>query len=345
MSLTDFVLGSRPTQPRRFAGLRVATVVDDFTRACLQPEVTLLAVDARAWRIQLPAFRPQLLFVESAWRGAAASWKRRVASYPGHRDDTLATLVRWCRRRDIPTVFWNKEDPVHFERFAASARLFDHVFTTEETCVDAYHRRCGLAPGRVHPLMFAAQPVIHHPGCERRDDVVCFAGSYGEAELGARRDDLEMLLDGAAGFDLRILDRQSAARATGKNTFPARYQRFVRDRVDYRALADLQRRHKVFLNVNAVRASRTMFSRRVFELLASGASVVSSPSVGIEALFGDVVAVVGDREAAAAAIRRLLEDEPHRAATAARGIERVLDGHTYQHRIAEVCAAVGLHFG
>jgi glycosyltransferase involved in cell wall biosynthesis len=332
------LFGERPPGAAPFGHLRVATIVDEFTRVCLEPEVTLLAIDARTWRVQLPVFQPHLLFVESAWRGAHDSWKKRVATYPDHGDDTLASVVRWCRRREIPTVFWNKEDPVHFDRFIAAATQFDHVFTTEIACVDRY-RAAGLA-GRVDPLLFAAQPALHYPGSGSREDVVCFAGSYGEAELGARRTDLEALLDGALDFPLRILDRQAGSR--GENTFPARYQPFVRPGVGYRELAELQRRYKVFLNVNAIRDSRTMFSRRVFELLASGAAVVSSPNEGIRELFGDIVAFASTPAESNAAIRRFLEDDAHREAIAARGIERVAAGHTYACRVREVCLAVGL---
>ncbi len=333
------IFGTKP-QRGAYPRLRVAAIVDEFTRSCLAPEVTLLDVDARGWRLQLPVFKPQLLFVESAWRGVRDSWKRRVASDPNHDDTTLATIVRWCGRHHVPTVFWNKEDPVHFDRFIDRARLFDHVFTTEEACIDAYHR-AGLAAGHVHPLLFAAQPTLHHPGDTKRENVVCFAGSYGEAELDERRRDLEILLDGASTFDLRILDR-NAHSPNDPKAFPERYRRFVRPGVPYQELSALQRRYKVFLNVNAVRASRTMFSRRVFELLASGAAVVSSPNAGISELFGDTVAIADTREDAEAAIRRLLDDESHFAAVTARGIELVTAGHTYAHRIAQMCRAIGL---
>ena len=334
------VFGQRPPGSPPFAHLRVAVIVDGFTQACLEPEVTLLAIDARAWRIQLAAFQPQLLFVESAWRGVHDSWKKRIASYPDRHDDTLAEVLLWCRRRSVPTVFWNKEDPVHFDRFLHAARQFDQVFTTEVACVETY-RKAGVS--RVRPLLFAAQPALHYPGTAQREDIVCFAGSYGEAELGARRVDLEALLDGAidASAPLRILDRQATTKTT-TNTFPARFQPYVEPGVDYRELAELQRRYKVFLNVNATRDSRTMFSRRVFELLASGAAVVSSPNEGIRELFGGVVALASDRDQAAFAIRRFLDDEAYRTANAARGIERVAAGHTYAHRVREVCTTVGL---
>jgi spore maturation protein CgeB len=331
------LFGTKP-QSGAFPRLRVATVVDEFTRSCFAPEVTLLDVDARAWRLQLPVFKPQLLFVESAWRGARDSWKRRVASYSGHDDDTLAQVLRWCRKHAVPTVFWNKEDPVHFDRFIDRARLFDHVFTTEEQCIDAYRQRTGRG---AEALLFAAQPTLHHPGAAARENVVCFAGSYGEAELGDRRRDLDALLDGASAFDLRILDRNWGDRNNPK-AYPDRYRSFVRPGVSYQELCTLQRRYKVFLNVNAVRSSRTMFSRRVFELLASGAAVVSSPNAGITELFGDTVAIAETAGEVATAIRRLLEDDAHFAAVTKRGIDLVAAGHTYAHRIEQVCRVIGL---
>ena len=329
-----------PAPPGRpFGGLRIAAIVDPFTEACFAPEVTLLPLHARWWRLQLPAFAPQLLLVESAWRGARDSWHRRIASYSGRHDDTLADVVRWSRRHRVPTVFWNKEDPVHFARFIAAARHFDLVFTTCEERVPAYIE-AGIGAGRVASMMFAAQPALHLPGPLPRADVVSFAGSYGEAEHGTRRAELEALLDGARGFDLQIHDRRASE--PGGTQFPSRFHAAVRPAVPYQALIRHQASVKVALNVNSVRDSRTMFSRRVFELLACETSVVSGPSVGVAALFGDVVDVVERRDEAAAAIHRLLADEPARRARAARGRARVLAAHTYAHRVAQLCHAVGI---
>jgi hypothetical protein len=332
MSLRRLV-PSRPRPEAPFGALRVAAIVDEFTEAGLEPEVTLLSLDARVWRAQLAIFRPQLLFVESAWRGAGDSWRLRVAAYPGRSDSRLDEVVDWCRGRGIPTVFWNKEDPVHFDRFLERARRFDRVYTTDQGRLDDYRRALGRD---AEVLMFAAQPRLHHAGGGRREDVVCFAGSYGDATLAERRGDLEMLLDAAAGFDLRILDRHSRAR----HPFPERYRPHLADGVSYRRLADLQRRYKVFLNVNSVKGSRTMFSRRVFELLASGAAVVSNASAGLSELFGDVVAVVGSKEEAREAIGSFLADDGRERAE--RGMRRVLEAHTWEARLRTVCAGVGL---
>jgi len=322
--------------------LRVAAVLDEFSRACLEPDVTLLSLDARLWRMQLAWFRPDLLFVESAWRGSRDSWKFKIASYDDHGEDsTLARLVAHCRAKQIPTVFWNKEDPVHFDRFVRSASHFDYIFTTDEAVVPEYERQCSKPRGSVRPLLFAAQPELHHPVGAHPDDLVCFAGSYGEPQFPQRRLDLEMLLDASTDYPLEILDR-TAGNKMADRAFPERFQPYVVGSLDYRALADKYRLCKVFLNVNSVRESRTMFSRRVFELLACGASVVSSPSVGIAELFGDTVAVTTSRDQAERAVRRFIEDRDHRLETSARGIRRVCCAHTYEDRMREVCTAIGL---
>src|SRR5699024_8067205 len=70
-------------------------------------------------------------------------------------------LLSVCRRLGIPTVFWNKEDPPHFEDFLPLAELCDVVFTSDVRLVPEYRARLGH--DRVAALPFAAQPAIHNP--------------------------------------------------------------------------------------------------------------------------------------------------------------------------------------
>ncbi|BDZ42873.1 hypothetical protein GCM10025865_21720 [Paraoerskovia sediminicola] len=55
----------------------------------------------------------------------------------------LRGITRWCRENDVPTVFWNKEDPVHFDLFVATAALFDVVFTTDVDSIPGTGRSSG----------------------------------------------------------------------------------------------------------------------------------------------------------------------------------------------------------
>jgi SAM-dependent methyltransferase len=151
--------------PRPQGGrLRVASILDEMSEACFAPECDLVPLALGGWREQLDQRPPDLLLVESAWNGNGGEWQYRIAQYP--REDlaglpALRALLAGCRERGIPTAFWNKEDPVHFDRFAEAASLFDHVFTTDARCVERYR---GLPGERtVAPLPFAAQPRIHNP--------------------------------------------------------------------------------------------------------------------------------------------------------------------------------------
>src|SRR5262249_20702655 len=146
----------------------------------------------------------------------------------------LRELIEWCRERGIPTAFWNKEDPVHFDRFKEAASLFDHVFTTDADRVPDYEALEGGMAKTVQPLQFAAQPRLHNPlawvGARRREPV--FAGTYYRDRHPDRRRSLEAILDAARPHGLLIYDRTfgSDDQAYG---FPERFLPHVKGRLSY----------------------------------------------------------------------------------------------------------------
>jgi spore maturation protein CgeB len=325
--------------------LKVAAIVDEISRACFEPDCRLLTFGPEEWPELLEEAQPHFLLVESAWQGNGGSWQYQVASYD-HPDYTglprLKALLAWCREREIPTVFWNKEDPVHFARFSEAAALFDHVMTTDRNCIGAYTELDREGAGGVEALQFAAQPRVHNPigGARPRSSSPCFAGAYYRDRHPERRRSLDMLLDAASTFGLVIYDRRlgSDDRAFG---FPERFASHVQGSLPYAQMLDAYKAHKVFLNANSVIDSPTMFSRRVFELLACDTAVVSTESLGVVETFGDLVNVVETPEQARQALERLLGDDEYRRDLAIRARRLVLSEHTYAHRLAAVGRAVG----
>jgi hypothetical protein len=84
-----------------------------------------------------------------------------------------------------------------------------------------------------------------------------------------------------------------------------------------------------------------MFSRRVFELLACGTPVVSTPSVGMQQMFGDIVAAVDNEQEARSQIQRLLTDDTLWQERSAAGIRRVHGQHTYADRLSRIAELAG----
>ncbi|MCG2953024.1 glycosyl hydrolase family 1, partial [Escherichia coli] len=72
--------------------------------------------------------------------GYRNSWQGKIASYENKPDNNneLKKIVEYCKRKKIKTVFWNKEDPFHFERFSDSASFFDIIYTTDADSINRY---------------------------------------------------------------------------------------------------------------------------------------------------------------------------------------------------------------
>ncbi|WP_318244405.1 glycosyltransferase family protein [Oerskovia merdavium] len=326
--------------PRR-PGLNVAVILDEFSAAAFAPEWNQHAVTPEGWRVTLDTTAIDLLFVESAWNGNDGAWLYHVVGTSAPRP-ALVDLIQECGRRGIPTVFWNKEDPPHFEDFLETAQLFDHVFTTDVNCVDEYKKRLGHQ--RVGVLPFAAQARYHNParpGKVHRDLEVAFGGMYFRHKYPERREQLDYLLPAAKNHKLDIYSRH-----LGKNEdyrFPAPFDESVRGSLAYPEMLMAYHRYKVFINVNSVVDSPSMCARRIFEVTASGASIVSPPSPAIDTFFptGEI-ATAGDQKSAKHAFRGLLRSEEYRQRQVHIAQRRIWSAHTYTHRVAKVLESASI---
>lgn len=327
--------------------LRIALVADTLTYESLQDECHIAYITPRNHRLRLPLFKPDLLLVESTWRGLRNRWRYKVASYPDTPSRTnadLQALVQYANKRGIPTVFWNKEDPVHFDRFADSAVLFDHIFTVDSTSIPQYQR---IAPhAKTHALMmFAVQPRIHsYTGFAPSEASASFVGSYLANTHERRRMWQDMLFSAAASTTgLTVFDRNSKLTAPFYR-FPERSGMAVQAAVPYAETANIYRRHIANLNVNTIEASPTMLSRRLMEIVATGGLAVSSPSEAASLMLGDYAHIVSTEDEANALLERLSKDGPSaqdRARIEA-GAHYMTENHTWAHRLSYLADTVGL---
>ena len=321
----------------------VAAILDTFTEFALRYEVDLVLMSPEHWRAQMERKRPACLFVESAWWGNNGGWRNRISGYDDTEDNPLRELLQYCRSAGIPTVFWSKEDPPHFDNFLGAAREFDYVFTSDADCVPRY--REALGHDRIYVLPFAAQPRIHNPSREKGwpKYPVCFAGSWVSRRYPERAEALRVLLDGAVHHGLHIFDRNLTRPEFGADyLFPDEYTEAIRGTLTYDEMLTAYRCYDVMLNVNTITESPTMFARRVFESLACATPVVSQDSVGMRGMLGGHVRVTRSREETTSHLEELLGDEEARIREGHLAYRHVHENHTYRHRMNEVFSRVGL---
>jgi len=314
--------------------LRVAAIMDEFTESSFRPECQLLQLSLGGWQDELDAFRPELLFVESAHRGKDDQWYNKVA----RTCPELFGVIAWCRANGVPTVFWNKEDPVHFDGFLTSAKQFDWIFTTDIDSIPGY--RSAVGHDRVHLLPFACQPATTNP-IERypRKNAFCFAGSY-YARFTERGRDLSQILKAiSANRSVEIYDRHFG----GDNPlyqFPDEYKPFIVGQLPFSEIDRAYKGYRYSITLNTVKQSQSMCARRVFELLASNTVTVSNFSRAVRMQFGDLVITSDNGDEIVRRLQAVEGDEATRRKFQLVGLRKVMQSHTYADRLATIISKV-----
>jgi glycosyltransferase involved in cell wall biosynthesis len=314
-------------------GESIAAICDPMTWRNLCQDEAVIALTPSRWRDAFKASKIKFFFCEAAWSGTdGACWRGqiykdgRVLYENRHK---LISILKRCKADKIPTVFWAKEDPVYFRdsvyNFTDTALKFDFIFTTAEECIPKYKK---LGHKHVYLLPFGFSPVIYHPPLNKkpRENIAVFAGSW-FPEHPKRCADLTEIFDMVLSFGipLRIYDRNRINGHSSK-PFPERYQAYVCDSISYEDLGGVYRSAEYAVNVNTVSTSETMFARRVYEAMASGAIVISNESSGMEKQFADGNVWYVGRGFDFKSAERIREEN----------IENVFANHTWEERMKKI---------
>lgn len=322
--------------------LKIACVLDEFTHECFRQDTNLFPISPSNWKEEIKQAQPDFLFVESCWFGNNNQWGSLMYgnSYNApNQMHELAKVVEYCKKEGIPTVFWSKEDPVHYDKFAPTAKLFDYVFTTDVNMVENYQKDYGID---AEPLCFFCQPAVHNPlEVIPRKNKAAFAGSYYSTKK-ERCADFDVLINALkkANVDYDIFDR-CLHRKESNLKFPERYKQNVVGYLEPSEMWKAYKGYKYTININSVKQSPTMFARRVYESLASGTPVVSNYSKGVVEQFGDIVCASDDPDEIVSFLDKMQDESEYRKVVD-RGVREVLSKHTVADRLKQICNRIGI---
>ena len=329
--------------------MKIALISDELTFDSLSFEynIKIKNITVLNYKMVLKMWKPDFLFVESAWQGYKNKWKFKIASYPDYpkrNNKTLQKVVTYAKKIGIPTVFWNKEDGVHFDRFIDSAKLFDHIFTVDENCIPRY-REVVSKEVTVNTLMFGVQSKFHNfTGFHFKHNRANFVGSYSHHVHDNRRKWQDMKFRSASQSDLglTVFDRNSN-RKSKNYRYPDLKNLDVKPSVPYAQTAQIYRDYLVSLNVNTIEDSATMFSRRLVEIIACGGIAITNDSPAVEKLFKDYCYVVRSEDEMLELCNRLKNGPTELDLQRAKaGAEYVAKYHTWTHRLEEIRKVIGI---
>lgn len=320
---------------------RIGLICDEFFYESIRSAADFVFLTPENWEDALEQGLDAMLFV-TAWRGLHEEWRGLGAVQNMDRNPMrrlAISILEECRKKNIPTVFYSKEDPPNYAVFLEYAKHCDHICTTARECVPRYREDCGH--DRVQAVCFGIDPVSHNPIGSRtgkKEDTVLFSGSW-MLKYPDRCRELSVMFDGIlqSGHGLHIIDRNYPGNP--KYCFPAQYFPYASGALPHDLL---QKVHKLFdwaVNINSVKGSQTMFANRAFELQANGVLLLSNLSVGVNRLL-PTVQMVQDSAEVARILNSMTEEERYRRQTA--GIRSVMTGHTCFDRMAQILKPLGL---
>ncbi|EKO3663933.1 glycosyltransferase [Vibrio metschnikovii] len=327
---------------------KVAIIADEFTSNSFAGVFQALPIEPDNWLDIFQEQQPDIFFCESAWAGpdpVKRPWRGKIyasINFPNENRSTLLSILDYCKKAGIPTVFWNKEDPTHHNDrvhdFVKTASLFDYVFTTAEECVESYKENYGVK--NAFSLPFATNPKLFNPlETKKRTEHVVFAGSWYENHT-ERCKEMKNILDSLLnnGFQLDIYNRYHGD-SDPLHIWPEKYSPYLLPAKPHNEMPDVYKSSIYGLNFNTVTSSATMFARRVFELMSSNTLVVSNYSQGVDEMFGNLV-VFPDRDQERLKSLTLADVDSIRH----QALHEVLEKHTYMQRWRSILQAIDLPF-
>ena len=342
-SIKENTRSSIDTEPKQMKDIKVAVILDEFSYNCFKHEFNAIIIEPSNWLKVFETEKPDLFLCESAWSGVDSikrPWRGQIYSsvnFNYENRTTLISILDYCKKNSIPTIFWNKEDPTHYgdkvNNFVDTALKFDHIFTTSEECVQRYKK--DYDHKSVHCLMFAGQPKMFNP-IEKQDrtkDIV-FAGSWYKHHP-QRCIEMEKIFDKIldSGYKLKIYNRTHGTNDPNR-IFPEKYRMLTNPAVPFNQIERVYKESIYSLNINTETKSKTMFARRVFELMLCNTLVLSNYSKGMDELFGDNVIFINNENI------NLSKYEEKRA----NNLYNVLKNHTYLQRFKQILDIINYEY-
>ena len=331
--------------PKKAKTIRFISVLDEISETSWSEEFKLFRLVKKKFIEQVSVSTANGLFIESCWKGNQGEWEYAFTS-PELKHQNAQSLLKAldiAKNKGLPILFWNKEDPMHYEKFLPIAQKCDIIFTTDANKVNDYKK--DLKNNNVYSLPFAANPYICNPLNRSRyeEESICFAGSYYSVGHDDRKEQMDRMLPALLKLDGVIYDRMSQLN-NERYFFPSIYKHIIRDSVNFKDMTGLYKHFKIFLNVNTITDSPTMMSRRVYELLACGTPVISTPSRAIEEQFPDIVQIATNAQEAEKIAQNLLDNPWEYARLAHKGYREVMLKHTYENRKEIVLSALNIEY-
>ncbi|GGI41335.1 glycosyltransferase [Mammaliicoccus stepanovicii] len=261
---------------------KIGIICDEFLYKSLKSSCNLnyISIDDEIRDIDV-------FMVVSTWKGLDGTWQG-ITNVGSTIYNRLIEKISVCKSKNIPVIFFSKEDPINFRIFEEIAGEAEFIFTTDKGSIPNYQDKYPHIP--VQLLQFPIDPHVHHPiniqPLSNRN--VIFAGSWMK-KYQERCQDGKLLFNGVVNSPsyFTIVDRNFYL-DEDQYHFPALYVPYIVPKVDHDILMKLHKKYPFSLNLNTIKYSETMCANRNFELQAMGSFLFSNYNMFVNNTFPQI---------------------------------------------------------
>ncbi len=224
---------------------------------------------------------------ESSWNGNSGNWKSKINNKTINKE--LLCILNQCKKKNIPSIFFNKEDPVSFDLYIDTAKHFDIIITTDVNCISKYKE---ITNSNIFVMPFTIDPLsINNIGRNNDNNKSFFAGSFKYNLSEERKKNTNLLLNKFIDnknemylFDRSLNKKQREDFYNNMytlNMFAPKYNKYIHECISHEKLLDVHLNLNWCGNLNTVTDSDTMFARRVLEASIMKNSILTDYSRGV----------------------------------------------------------------
>ena len=283
---------------------QIAFIGDEFTYNSLNDVINVHYIskdDANTIDVNKYDF----LFCESTWHGKDGSWKYAFNLYKKKiYSQKLIQIVKLFKKNKKSCIYYNKEDPTHYNQFHQVGELFDIIITTSKNCLDKYKK---VYPNKIiFSKPFLCNPIIHNPINNLKENTAYFIGGFYN-HLKDRTKNTNMVFDNviSKNIDFKIINRhyfykkitrqiKTYDKYKDRYELDSRFSKYNNPSVKHQEAIQTYKKSLFHININTVTECETMTSRRLIELLACGCNIYSNYSKSIDKLKLPVLTTLND---------------------------------------------------
>ena len=317
----------------------IAIVTDEFMFNYYKDAVNLFYVNSQNYKEIFENNKIDLFLFITCWKGIKDNDWRGISNSKVKRQQ-LFDIIELCNLKKIKTIFQSIEDPSDYDTYVDIAKKCDYIFTTDSNKINNYKEDC--KNNNVYPLEFGINPYIHNPiGMKtyKKFNEVLFAGAWMD-KFEERCNDMTTIFDGVlnSNYKLNIVDRNYYLEQE-KYYYPKKYTPYITQTIDYK---DLQKIHKLYdwcVNLNSIKYSPTMCSRRIYEAQALGNLILSNYSQAV-ITNNDNIFIVTDKPQ----VKNILEkyDKEDIYEEQIKSIRRIMTSKTVYEKLEYICQKINL---